>query len=226
LYKERFYRGGDIDTEINKCITKINESTETCTENRSRYSLTGIQSLDIHIAKFYGDFPLPVGWKGPPVPKVLASKRAILQIWFEQGLQCLKWPVLAAGHQIIKNNSKQSNLLELNRNGLEGSHREPSIFPTVTFDCFEGKWPIRINDISKWEEENASASVGVGVLYYNELEKAICPIRAPSNFNVKYYTYLLYGESEDSNYAHFWPIVNLSRLPSSGIIGVTRLYCP
>ena len=74
-YMKRFYRGGDIDTEIDKCITKTNESAEKYAENGSGYSLTGIQSLDIHIAKFNGDFPLPVGRKGPPVPQALASKK-------------------------------------------------------------------------------------------------------------------------------------------------------
>ena len=186
LYMERFYRGGDIDIEIDKCITKINESTGKYAENGSGYSLTGIQSLDIHIAKFDGDFPIPVSQKGPSVPQALATKRRILQIQFEQGLQCFKWSVLAPGHQVLKNNSSQSNLLELNRNGLEGSHGEPGICPTVTFNCFEGKWPIKFNDISKWEKENTSASVGIYVLHYNELEKAICPIRAPYNSNVKY----------------------------------------
>ena len=143
---------------------------------------------------------------------------------FDQGLQCFKWSVLAAGHQVLKDNSSQSNLLELNRNELEGSHGEPGIFPTFTFNCFEGKWPIKINDISKWEQENASALVGICVLHYNELEKTICPIRAPSNSNVKYYTYLLYGESDNADHGHFWPIVNLCRLLSSG--KTAQFYCP
>ena len=65
---ERFNRGGDIDTEIDKCITKINESVEKYAENGSGFSLTGIQSLDIHLAKFDGDFPIPASRNGPPVP--------------------------------------------------------------------------------------------------------------------------------------------------------------
>ena len=40
---------------------------------------------------------------------------------------------------VLKDNSSQSNLLELNRNGPEGSHKEPGIFPTVRFDCFQEK---------------------------------------------------------------------------------------
>jgi len=104
---------------------------------------------------------------------------------------------LAAGHQVLRKNSGQSSLQELNKNRLQGSHGEPGIFPTVTFDCFEGKWTIKINDISKWKQEIAFASVGTCVLYFNELENAICSIRAPSHFNVKYYAYLLYGELEE-----------------------------
>ena len=37
-YMERFYRGEDIDTEIDKCITKINESAEKYAENGSEFT--------------------------------------------------------------------------------------------------------------------------------------------------------------------------------------------
>lgn len=140
------------------------------------------------------------------LPKELRSKKAIINVKNNDEM-CFKWAVLSALHKVPQNAERMTNYIqfkdELNFNGIE--------------------FPVKIGQISKFEQMNPSISINVYI--YNEDVKKVQPLRLTNSVKEHHIHLLLltgttfhYGRdvTTDVKYHYCW-IKNFSRLLSKQI---------
>ena len=121
---------------------------ETVLESLAKFQRQGnnwrfhsVLSLDLHTVKYE-----PLGGSSYiPFPKFLAAKKAIINLNNEDD-ECFKWAIARALNP-VENHSER----------IDKKLRETS----KTLNWEELKFPVKLNDINKFEKHNSSISVNV-----------------------------------------------------------------
>lgn len=150
----------DLTVDLNEHFqTNIIEEITKCVENTairgSGFTLSRIIELNVNICSYQ---PLS-GSSFIETPRKIKLKKALVNVRNEEDHMCFMWAILSALHPAAKNQNRLTHYLkyrnELNFNGIE--------------------FPVRLNDIDKFERLNSSISVNV--YFYNEEDDLICPLR-------------------------------------------------
>ena len=183
------------------------DMSEEILENIAKYQREGsnwnfkrIISIDIHLNKYE---PLS-GSSYIPLPKVLRSKGAIINVKNTNDNECFKWAVTSALHPIESHPERLTKKLREN---------------SKHFDWSDMTFPTTFKDINKFEKQNPSVSINVF-----GYEKEVYPLRISKEANDKTVNLLLISEEDNQHYC--W-IKNMSRLLSTQISkhGSKRFYC-
>lgn len=193
-----FYRG-----EIIKYL--LSQIDDIFTEG-SGFSLSSIEELVIHVNK-YEPFR---GSSFIELPKYLTSKKAIVNV-VNKDEMCFKWAILSALYPAVWNPQRLSHYLqykdELNFDGID--------------------FPVKINQIDKFENLNPTISVNVYIYEVKGDEKFVRPIRVTKNVKRNHVHLLLMMKQVKSKnphqdqdvqvQSHYCWIKNLSRLVSNQV---------
>lgn len=178
----------------------------------SSFVLSHINELMINLSRFD---PIS-GSSYINLPKFLSDKKAIINVQ-NKDQQCFKWAVLSAIYQPKSNSSMQSSYAQyhskLNFKGLS--------------------FPIKLNDINKFEQINQSISINV--YFFEPNDKKIRPLRLTKEQKTQHIHLLLLSNCLESslnfvnpfvNYHYCW-IKNLSRLITSQVTknGHKHFFC-
>ena len=139
-------------TEINLESTNSNElfskMKETVLKSLAKFQRQGsnwrfhsVLGLDLHTVKYE---PLG-GYSYIPLPKILAAKKAIINLRNEDD-ECFKWTITRALNPVEKNSERSDKNL-----------RETS--KTLNWEGLN--FPVNLSDINKFENHNSSISVNV-----------------------------------------------------------------
>ena len=172
----------DMQEEILENIAKFQREG-------SNWNFRRIISMDIHLNKYE---PLS-GSSYIPLPNILKSKKAIINVQNTKDNECLKWAVTSAIYPVDKNSTRLSKYVE-NAKKLDWSG--------INF-------PASLRDVDKFEKLNDAISVNVF-----GYEKEVYPLRISKRANQKTVNLLLISDGENQHYC--W-IKNMSRLISSQV---------
>ena len=156
---------------------------------KSGWQFDRVEYFDIHINPFE---PIS-GTSYIPLPKVLADKKAIINVKNEEDNECFKWAVTSAVFPKEKDGQR-----------LNGEMRENS----EKFDWSGMEFPVTLRDIAKFERQNPYA---INVYGY---ESGVNVLRISKRREVTVINLLLLSKDETNHYC--W-IKNLSRLLSSQV---------
>ena len=190
------------DTVTGEYIVMSNEILENVANFQRRGSgwiFRKVLSMDIHLNKYE---PLS-GSSYIPLPKVLQSKGAIINVLNKKDNECFKWAVTSALYPAEKHPERQTKYIE---------NSEKFNWDGINF-------PASFKDIDNFEKLNPSVSVNVF-----GYEKEVYPLRITKRANDKTINLLLISERENQHYC--W-IKNMSRLLTSQISKhrTRRFYC-
>lgn len=207
----------DIDTRLKEWYELNIKSTilkqiEVFEQNGSGWTLDSIKELEIGCNKC-NEFR---GSSFIQLPEEIQKKKAIVNVKNKDDL-CFKWALLSALHPAEKNAQRVSKYKtyenELNFNGID--------------------FPVKIKDITKFEENNHNISVNVYAVDISNFDSNIVPIRITKNVQNKHVHLLLLTENcshKNSKYSdlqtnltnlevnsHYCWIKDLSRLIRSSV---------
>lgn len=212
LYIYCEYSTVGLDTNLSewfkkRIVAEIKQRTEDFEVKGSGWTVDSIVELEVHTNQYD-----PIrGSAYMQLPRYLASKGAIINV-DNTDIYCFKWAVLAARfpkqrnpqrHQIYRQHES-----ELNFTGLE--------------------FPVRLDDIHKFEEKNPSISINVYM--FDEHKSTIYPVRLTNGMYKENHIHLLLlsqvsGETIDGDiirHSHYCWIKSLSRLLSSQVSKTKR----
>ena len=156
--------------------------------------------MDIHLNKYE---PLS-GSSYIPLPRVLQSKKDIVNVKNEEDNECFKWSITTAMYPAENHPEKICKQLKEN---------------SEKFNWDGINFPASFKDIDKSEKLNPSISINVF-----SYEQEVYPLRITKKANDKIVNLLLISKGENQHY--FW-IKNMSRLLTSQISKnrIKRFYC-
>ena len=171
--------------EVIERMTKLQQATG------SPWRLHSIIKLELHTVSYN---PLR-GETWVPLPKELANKKAIINPKNEDN-KCFLWCVLRALNPKDNHQEKIDKELKKTEN-------------TLNMDGIE--YPVRLEDIDKFEKQNPSISITV----FGYEEKSVYPLRNSNNTNREHNIILILIKEEGVN--HYCLVKNPSRLLSSQV---------
>ena len=188
-----------VTGEYRVMSNEILENVANFQRRGSGWIFRKVLSMDIHLNKYE---PLS-GSSYIPLPKVLQSKGAIINVLNKKDNECFKWAVTSALYPAEKHPERQSKYIE---------NSEKFNWDGINF-------PASFKDIDNFEKLNPSVSVNVF-----GYEKEVYPLRITKRANDKTINLLLISERENQHYC--W-IKNMSRLLTSQISKhrTRRFYC-
>jgi hypothetical protein len=131
-----------------------------------------------------------------PLPKVLANKKAIINIKNNDDKYFL-WSVLAALHPADDHVDRVSKYTQY-------ENEFDYAFKDIEF-------PVKLSDISKFEKRT---NISINVYFFNDAKKCVAPLVITKEEKLQH-IYLLY--LKESNIDHYCLVKDLSRLVSSQI---------
>ena len=183
------------------------EMNDEVLENIASYQREGsgwrfksVKSLDIHLDRYE---PLR-GSSYIPLPKVLANKKAIINVQNVNDNECFKWAITSAIYPVASGSANRVV-----------KYRENS----KKFDWDGISFPTTLREIDKFERQNSTVSVNVF-----GYEKEVYPLRISKRGDDKTVNLMLISDGEKQ---HFCWIKNMSRLLSSQVSKHTkkRFFC-
>ena len=188
-----------VTGEYRVMSNEILENVANFQRRGSGWIFRKVLSMDIHLNKYE---PLS-GSSYIPLPKVLQSKGAIINVLNKKDNECFKWAVTSALYPAEKHPERQTKYIE---------NSEKFNWDGINF-------PASFKDIDNFEKLNPSVSVNVF-----GYEKEVYPLRITKRANDKTINLLLISERENQHYC--W-IKNMSRLLTSQISKhrTRRFYC-
>ena len=198
---EILLQGTDIHEMYGNMVNKILENITTFQRQGSNWLFHSIAQLTIHTIKYQ---PLR-GSSYIPLPKVLANKKAIINVKNKNDDECFKWAITSCVYPVAKNVDRLSNYIE----------------NSMKFNWKNIKFPVDLKDVQKFEKQNPSYSVNV---FGNEKQSSVYPLRISKQSDKKVINLLLFSDGEKQHYC--W-IKDISRLLSSQVcsIGHERYFC-
>lgn len=170
--------GMDVKEHFQQNVAdEITKSVENTAIQGSGFTLSRIIELDVHVCSYQ---PLS-GSSYIETPRKLRPRRALVNVRNEEDKMCFMWSVLSALHPVNRNPQRLTHYLryrnELNFNGI--------------------KFPVRLNDIDKFTQQNSSISVNV--YFYDDDENRICPLRVSTEIGMHHiHLLLIFGKSQAS----------------------------
>ena len=188
-----------VTGEYRVMSNEILENVANFQRRGSGWIFRKVLSMYIHLNKYE---PLS-GSSYIPLPKVLQSKGAIINVLNKKDNECFKWAVTSALYPAEKHPERQTKYIE---------NSEKFNWDGINF-------PASFKDIDNFEKLNPSVSVNVF-----GYEKEVYPLRITKRANDKTINLLLISERENQHYC--W-IKNMSRLLTSQISKhrTRRFYC-
>ena len=188
-----------VTGEYRVMSNEILENVANFQRRGSGWIFRKVLSMYIHLNKYE---PLS-GSSYIPLPKVLQSKGAIINVLNKKDNECFKWAVTSALYPAEKHPERQTKYIENSKK----------------FNWDGINFPASFKDIDKFEKQNPSISVNVF-----GYEKEVYPLRITKRANDKTINLLLISERENQHYC--W-IKNMSRLLTSQISKhrTRRFYC-
>ena len=192
-------RKDTISEEYRDMIGEILEKIANFNRQGSGWQFRQVTHAEIHLNKYE---PLS-GSSYIPLPKILRSKKAIINVQNKHDNECLKWSIASALFPVEKHSERVTEYLEnakkLNWDGIE--------------------FPASLKDVDKFERLNPFISVNVF-----GYEKEVYPLRISKRANDKTVNLLLISDEVTRHYA--W-IKSMSRLLTSKMSKHTtrRFYC-
>ena len=192
-------RKDTIGEEYRVMSNEILENVANFQRRGSGWIFRKVLSMYIHLNKYE---PLS-GSSYIPLPKVLQSKGAIINVLNKKDNECFKWAVTSALYPAEKHPERQTKYIE---------NSEKFNWDGINF-------PASFKDIDNFEKLNPSVSVNVF-----GYEKEVYPLRITKKANDKTVNLLLISKGENQHYC--W-IKNMSRLLTSQISKhrTRRFYC-
>ena len=189
-----------VTGEYRVMSNEILENVANFQRRGSGWIFRKVLSMDIHLNKYE---PLS-GSSYIPLPKVLQSKKAIVNVKNEEDNECFKWSITTAIYTAKDHPENISKQLKEN---------------SEKFNWDGINFPASFKDIDNFEKLNPSVSVNVF-----GYEKEVYPLRITKRANDKTINLLLISERENQHYC--W-IKNMSRLLTSQISKhrTRRFYC-
>ena len=188
-----------VTGEYRVMSNEILENVANFQRRGSGWIFRKVLSMYIHLNKYE---PLS-GSSYIPLPKVLQSKGAIINVLNKKDNECFKWAVTSALYPAEKHPERQTKYIE---------NSEKFNWDGINF-------PASFKDIDNFEKLNPSVSVNVF-----GYEKEVYPLRITKKANDKTVNLLLISKGENQHYC--W-IKNMSRLLTSQISKhrTRRFYC-
>ena len=188
-----------VTGEYRVMSNEILENVANFQRRGSGWIFRKVLSMDIHLNKYE---PLS-GSSYIPLPKVLQSKGAIINVLNKKDNECFKWAVTSALYPAEKHPERQTKYIENSKK----------------FNWDGINFPASFKDIDKFEKQNPSISINVF-----SYEEEVYPLRITKKANDKTVNLLLISKGENQHYC--W-IKNMSRLLTSQISKhrTRRFYC-
>ena len=181
--------GTDLGELYNTSKGEILENIAKYSSNGSNWRVSSILKMDINVINYN---PLSASsWIELSNP--LKEKKAIINMQNNDN-ECFKWCVTRALNMKKKNNER------IDKDLIEKSKE---------FHWEGVEFPVKLDQIKKFEKNNANISVSV----FGFEDKKFHPLKKLKNFNRKYHIDLLLISNETTN--HYCLINNFSRLISS-----------
>ena len=189
-----------VTGEYRVMSNEILENVANFQRRGSGWIFRTVLSMDIHLNKYE---PLS-GSSYIPLPKVLQSKKAIVNVKNEEDNECFKWSITTAMYPAENHPEKICKQLKEN---------------SEKFNWDGINFPASFKDIDKFEKLNPSISINVF-----SYEQEVYPLRITKKANDKTVNLLLISKGENQHYC--W-IKNMSRLLTSQISKniIKRFYC-
>ena len=189
-----------VTGEYRVMSNEILENVANFQRRGSGWIFRKVLSMDIHLNKYE---PLS-GSSYIPLPKVLQSKKAIVNVKNEEDNECFKWSITTAIYTAKDHPENISKQLKEN---------------SEKFNWDGINFPASFKDIDKFEKQNPSISINVF-----SYEEEVYPLRITKKANDKTVNLLLISKGENQHYC--W-IKNMSRLLTSQISKhrTRRFYC-
>ena len=165
-----------VTGEYRVMSNEILENVANFQRRGSGWIFRKVLSMDIHLNKYE---PLS-GSSYIPLPKVLQSKGAIINVLNKKDNECFKWAVTSALYPAEKHPERQTKYIE---------NSEKFNWDGINF-------PASFKDIDNFEKLNPSVSVNVF-----GYEKEVYPLRITKRANDKTINLLLISERENQ---HYW----------------------
>ena len=183
---------GTDEDDIHIIMTeRILEKMATFQSMGSGWRLYSIIKLELHTARY-------IPFRGEtwiPLPKELANKKAIINMQNKDN-KCFLWCVLRALNPKDNHPERVDKELKLKEN-------------TLNMDGI--KYPVSLEDINKFENQNPTISITV----YGYEEKEVCPLRNNNNIDREHNITLMLIEKD--GVLHYCLVKNRSRLFSSQV---------
>ena len=181
-----FIQKDTVTGEYRKMSNELLEHVANFQRRGSGWIFRKVLSMDIHLNKYE---PLS-GSSYIPLPKVLQSKGAIINVLNKKDNECFKWAVTSALYPAEKHPERQTKYVEN--------------FEKFNWDGIN--FPASFKDIDKFEKKNPSISINVF-----SYEEEVYPLRITKKANDKTVNLLLISKGENQHYC--W-IKNMSRISS------------
>ena len=189
---EAIYESTDISEVYDRMVNSFIESIQKFQKEGSGWQFKKVEYLDVKIILYE---PLK-GSSYIPLPKKLASKKAIINVKNENDHECFKWAVTSA---VFPRDKDPQRLDKEMRDNSEKINWEGLKFPVPALD----------SHIDKFEENN---NLSISVLGYENGE--LCVLRPIKKENLQKINLLLISNDETNHYC--W-IKSMSRLISSQV---------
>ena len=189
-----------VTGEYRVMSNEILENVANFQRRGSGWIFRTVLSMDIHLNKYE---PLS-GSSYIPLPKVLQSKKAIVNVKNEEDNECFKSSITTAMYPAENHPEKICKQLKEN---------------SEKFNWDGINFPASFKDIDKFDKLNPSISINV-----SSYEQEVYPLRITKKANDKTVNLLLISKGENQHYC--W-IKNMSRLLTSQISKniIKRFYC-
>lgn len=195
----------DFETDLksfydNYVSTSINHRIDDLELRGSGFSLSEILELNIQISSFD---PCS-GSAYIPLPKILQSKRAIINVQNKDN-ECFKYAVLAA-------------LCDKTEVHLERATKYKKPHHQKKCDFSGLQYPVDLKQISMFEEKNPSISINVYM--FDDTSEKVRPLRLTKQVKTKHIHLLLLSKKhdyDDESQSHYCWIKDLSMLLSAQI---------
>ena len=182
-------RKDTIDEEYRVMCNEILENVANFQRRGSGWIFRKVLNMYVHLNKYE---PLS-GSSYISLPKVLQSKKAIINITNQEDNKCFKWAVTSAIYPVEKNSTRVAKYVQ---------NSEKFNWDGINF-------PVSFKDIDTFEKQNPSISINVF-----SYEQEVYPLRITEKGNDKTVNLLLVSEGNNQHYC--W-IKNMSRLLTSQI---------
>ena len=182
-----------IPEQVEQVGDYINRICESFTSQGSGWLLDNVQSLTVNVASYE-----PIAASSYlPTPKFIASKHAVVNIQNYDN-KCFLYSVLAALHPVPQHRERVSKYKSF----------------VDELDMSNIEYPVPIEQISKFEKQNPTISIGV--LTYDNDSHSIVPIYGTKHLQRKHHVNLLLLTDHDPKtntpLRHYTLISNLGRL--------------